>query len=208
MASPIGSYPEIAKAYASSFEAGDRGLRVAGDKYNTGVTVANQRDAASSKLSMLKDMKDPNKYKKVRKEDGGFDFFDPTGKQVDIATYSRNTGIRPSDVLGDSENPIDIQYLRDKDNLQKYIQAYYDKDEETINDYKKNEPRLANIKTPDELIKLFKQSYQRYYVPRTQDPNAWGQNPGESLLRQTPASAAPAGWEQILANLPQAPGGQ
>lgn len=188
MASPIGKFPELAKAYASSFEQPERQLSMAADEFNTGVTVENAKASASQKLQELRDQVDPSKYQVVRKADGGYDFFDPQGNQIDIATYSERTGARPVDVLKDSENPIDMQYLRDYDLLQDYIQAHFDKDQAKVSEYQKNEPRLKQVKTPEELIELFKRSYRRYYVPRTQDSSAWGQRPGGPLFSNPSAS--------------------
>src|SRR5690606_16942951 len=52
----------------------------------------------------------------------------------------------------------------------------------TIKQFQQNDPRLAQIQSPEELINYFKQAYQRYYVPRSVDPNAWGQRPGGPMF--------------------------
>lgn len=180
--SPIGSYPELAKAYASSFERPAARLGIAADEHNTDVSVANRKADLQAKVQKMKDLQDPNKYKVVQKEDGGYDFFDPEGNQVDIATYATQTGQRPADIVKDSMNPIDIQYVRDHDLLQDYLQAHFDNNQEEIQKFQENDPRLKSVKSPEELIEYFKKTYQRYYVPRTQDADAWGRRPSGPLF--------------------------
>jgi hypothetical protein len=65
------------------------------------------------KAQNLKDMQDPNNYKQVLKDDGGFDFFDPAGKKISVQAYSQVVGKRPSDILAKSENSLDRQYVQD-----------------------------------------------------------------------------------------------
>lgn len=187
--SPLGNFPELAKAYASSFARIGNQTKSAGDEYNTGIQVeaaeAQRKAELEAKAQRLKDLADPTKYQVKRKEDGGFDFFDPEGQQIDIATYSQRTGVRPVDVLKSSDNPIDQQYLQDYDRLQTYMQALRDKDTETLDAMRRGDERLKDFDDAggiDRLLQLFKQSYNRYYTPRNVDPRAWGQRPGTALF--------------------------
>lgn len=203
--SPLGNFPELAQAYASSFDRVGRQTQNAGNEYNTGVQA--QAEQAQRKASLeaesqrLKDMTDPNKYQLRQKEDGGYDFFDPEGNQIDVATYTQRTGQRAADVLKDSQNPIDIQYVEDFNNLQGFFTALVNKDTKSIEAYKKQQPNLSKYEGAggmDKLTQDFKKYYQRYYVTRQQDPNAWGTRPQQGTL--VPSS-------QMVARAPQGGGG-
>lgn len=173
--SPLGASnaPELAKLYQSGFQ-----LPQATGATNAAGNIASQElTAASSKKS--NPLADINNYKFVQKPDGGYDFYDPAGQQVDIATLANRTGAKPADVLKDSQNPIDIQYRNDYKNLQDYVNAVLSKDTAKIKAYQKAEPALQQYTDKGgvhKLIEQFQQSYERYYVPRSINPNAWGAN--------------------------------
>jgi hypothetical protein len=183
--------PELAKLYQSSFQlpqssgASSARVNIASDQ------VAAAKAAAALAQKKAADKADPTKYRKVPKDDGGFDFFDADGNQVDIATLTKATGTKPSEWLKDSENPIDVQYLEDYNNLQDYIKAKLGGDAKKAAGFEEAKPELANYQGQggaDNLINEFKKYYQRFYVTRAEDPNAWGNRPSSSPL--VPRSAA------------------
>ena len=120
-ASPLGSFPELAKLYSTAPQVAQTQLSSAAPNYNTGVTVANQEAAraaasaaASAKLAALQD---PSKYKQVQKPDGGYAFYDPLGNEISAAQFAAINNTTPAKVLADSQNPIDIAYHQDFNNL-------------------------------------------------------------------------------------------
>lgn len=88
--------------------------------------------AAKEQEASASIMNDPSKFQRLRKDDGGFAFFDPAGKEIDIDTYAKKTGARRVDILKDSENPIDQQFIRDFDMTDQVSQAIYQNDIETL----------------------------------------------------------------------------
>lgn len=183
--------PELANLYQSTFQLPQSSGATAAHAQLASDVVAEQKAAAARAAAEAKqkaaDLSDPNKYRVVQKDDGGYDFFAPDGSQVDIATLTKNTGTKPTDWLagkyGDSQNPIDIQYVEDQKNLSDYIKAKLSGNKTKIDAYETADPSLKQYQGQGgahQLISKFQQAYQRYYVPRTQDPNAWGQNPGDS----------------------------
>lgn len=115
-----------------------------------------------AKLQSLQDQADPNKYQKVRKTDGGFQFLDPSGKEIDINTFAQRTGQRRADILKDSENPVDQEYINDWNNMNELAQAFYNNDTATIQAYQQANPGLANRKPADlmsELIRKYPHIY-------------------------------------------------
>jgi hypothetical protein len=85
------------------------------------VNAAEQAAAAEKqrKAAML----DPSKYLQIPKEDGGYAFLDPEGKEISAHDYARVKGVAVDKVLADSENPIDAGFLEDYNNLQNYANA-------------------------------------------------------------------------------------
>lgn len=194
-ASPLGasSAPELAKLYQSGFQ-----LPQATGATNAAGNIAQEQvKAAAAAAAVAKqkqaDLSNISAYKIVQKPNGGYDFFQPDGKQVDIATVSQATGTPPSKLVADSQNPIDIQYRNDYNNLQKYVDAVLSKDTKTIKEFQSSEPALQQYNDQGgihRLIQNFQQSYQRYYVTRDQNPNAWGANIPSNPIVQAPQTRA------------------
>ena len=192
-ASPLGASngAELGALYSSTFQlpqssgAASAGANIADQQ------VAAQKAAAAAAKAKEIDLADPSKYRKVKKADGGFDFYSPDGKQIDIATLTKLTQTKAADWLDDSENPIDIQYLEDHKNLNEYIAAKLGGDKEKASQFEEARAELADYQGQggaDRLISDFKKHYQRFYVPRSQDQSAWGQRPGGTFV---PRSADP-----------------
>lgn len=168
VSAPTTSIPELANYFKSAFMAPNikRGV-------GAGAALSGQRaqeaDAADEmarkkKIQELADQADPTKYEKVRKTDGGFQFLDPTGKEIDINTFAQRTGQRRVDILEDSENPVDQEYINDWQNMNELAQAFYNNDTATIQAYQSANPELANRKPADlmsELIRKYPHIYGR-----------------------------------------------
>lgn len=196
---PLGASnaPELAKLFTSSFQLPQSEAATKAQAFNTGTTVANQQQAEAearqaeaarlkAEAQKIQDESDPSKYTLKKKEDGGFDFFDPHGNQVDIATYAKKTGVKPADVLKDSENPIDIQFVHDYNNLNDLLSAVVNKDTDKLDSYRQQFeaqglPDITKQK-PHDIIEQFHKYYQRMYVPRQQDPQAWGVTPNSNIF--------------------------
>lgn len=194
----FGASPELDKMYQSTFQL-PQSQMATGALGNIGQDqIDYQKKAEAAAKQLTEDMSDFEKYEKRQKDDGGYDFFDPLGNQVDIATLSQRTGRRPAEIVQDSQNPIDQQYLQDYKRLQDYGQAFYDSAKgdraaiKTIEQYNAQDENLdklfkefGNKPTNEYLGKvrdLFFNHYKRYYVPRTQDPSAWGTSPSKPIF--------------------------
>lgn len=175
IATPQSSIPEIANAMASQFRAG--AVDLAGQASNV---TANQnaedeerlrKEAQARRQQELADKLDPSKYVKQRKEDGGFDFFDPSGNRIDVNRYAKLTGQTRAEVLADSDNPVDQQFLYDYNEMKRVNQAIWSNDTAEMEDIRSRYGDISK-KTPQslnlELIKKYphlwgKGSYQESY---------------------------------------------
>lgn len=132
--SPLGSFPELQGLYNVDFAHQAVAPAAKASAYNTGVTVDNQKaaeaeakaneiDRLKAKAQAIQDASDPSKYQVQQKDDGGFAFFDPSGREISAWDYSRATGQKPDAVLEQSQNPIDIGFRQDYKQLNDYINA-------------------------------------------------------------------------------------
>lgn len=187
--------PEIAKLYEAGFQLPQAKLAAGAQAQNAQNVVTEQENAAKLAAQKEKDKANIGAYKIVKKGDGGYDFFDPAGQQVDIATVSQRTGAKPAEILKDSENPTDIQYVQDYSNLQDFIRAVLSGDKKKRDSYIAAQPELKSYSDKggvSRLITDFQKSYQRFYVPRSTDPNAWGYSVPKSPVVPTNLTGADA----------------
>lgn len=158
--SPLGSFPELSQLYQSSFQL----------PQSSGAASA----LAGQSQEAVTAQKAPKKsdYKKVKREDGGFGFYDPNGNEISAQDYAVAIGAKPSEVLTDSENPIDIGYLEDYRNLQEYMEAKFNsksneklakKAKQIEESVKKSFNVDISTMNPSALIDRFKQQYPTVY---------------------------------------------
>lgn len=134
---------------------------------NVATEAGNEADAADkaardAQIQKLQDQSDPSKYTMQRKADGGFAFYDPSGKEIDINTYAKITGQRRADILKDSENPVDQQYINDYNNMSDLTNAIYNNDTDTIKAFQQQNPSTKG-KTPQQLVQLLISKYPHMY---------------------------------------------
>lgn len=160
---PETSIPELAGYMRSRFTAPLVGSAGAGLGAMAGVKADQEEKAAErarqAQIQKLQDKLDPGKYRKERKDDGGFSFYDPEGNEIDIDTYAKRTGQRRVDAIKDSENPIDLQYINDWQNMNDLMQATYNGDEDRLSEF---DERYRKMKVQDlgkELINRYPHIY-------------------------------------------------
>lgn len=158
--------PELQNYFKAAFMEPNvkRGIQAGGALSGQRAQEADAADemARKAKIDDLQNQADPSKYTKVRKTDGGFQFLDPTGKEIDINTFAQRTGQRRADILKDSENPVDQEYISDWNNMNDLAQAFYNNDTATIQAYQAANPNLANRK-PAELMSELIRKYPHIY---------------------------------------------
>lgn len=179
-ASPLGSFPELANMYASNFSSPLSNAQTDVQAQQDTVTVENQKRAAAAAEAAAKERADAfankDKYTIQPRSDGGFGFYGPDGKEVSAAQYADNTKQKLTDVLKDSQNPIDIRYINDAKNLTSYLQARaqynVDPNQQKIADaiekqvnpiIQKNFGVNLHQANPQQLINFFQQNYPTIY---------------------------------------------
>lgn len=163
-ASPLGDFPELAKFYAPDFKTPQVQGAVQSVSFNDSAKAANdQADrvaAIKARIQEIQDLSDPSKYQQRPKDDGGFQFLDPSGKEITAYEYARAVGKDPASVLSDSQNPIDKGFSRDWTNLNDFLDAVYNGDKDTVNQITNQQPELKKYK--NDVPGLLKRFYQAY----------------------------------------------
>lgn len=188
-----GNDPLIQNMYRSGFQrmaANAAGQTVAGKAVaqKQAEDAARQQALLAAKAAQQKlvDRSDPNKWRLQRKEDGGFDIFDPDGNKKSVNDMAKETNTDPRDILKDSQNPHDIQYQQDYSDLRDLLQAYAQNDKEYIASAVEQNGAIAGM-TPQELMKRFRDAYPNVY-------GNWSANRATGLRRAGQrALFAPAG---------------
>lgn len=189
---PATPYPELAALMRSSFQTPLSKVGVAGignvsglkskqDEQAASVARQQQIDDIKTKMSATQDMLDPKKYTQQRSQDGGYDFFDPSGKKIDIGQYSQVTGKSPKDILKNSENPIDQQFTQDYKSLQELSNAFANGDKDYINKLPQQMQDYLKGKTMSDVMTDFKKQYPGIY--QTGQGLGSGQQPSQNALR-------------------------
>jgi hypothetical protein len=163
---PTTSVPEYADYFKAAFMEPEvkQGIQAGGALSGQRAKEADEADemARKAKIQELADQADPSKYQKVRKADGGFQFLDPKGTEIDINTFAQRTGQRRADILKDSENPIDQEYINDWSNMNDLAQAFYNNDTATIQAFQQANPGLAG-RTPADFMSELIRKYPHIY---------------------------------------------
>lgn len=160
IAGPTSYIPEVtAYSQAGSMEGAiKQGLAGSSGLATQKAREADEADEAARQAQMRKisDKLDPSKYRQERKADGGFAFYDPDGNEIGIDRYTQMTGQRLVDVLKDSENPIDQEYINDYMNMNSLAQAMYNGDQDTVNSFVSQNPILKDRKPEQLMIELIR----------------------------------------------------
>ena len=166
------AFPEIANTYKGAYQAEIAKPMADAAVYNSGVTI--DRQVADLKMAQAdsESKTDKSKYQRVKRKDGGFGFYDPNGQEISAYQYANAIGSTPAEVLSDSENPIDIGYIQDYDDLNTYLQASLAKnsdenakavwDEMNRIVYEDTGVKLWTL-TPQQVIDSFKKNYPTVY---------------------------------------------
>lgn len=125
--------------------------------------------ARQAEIQKLQDKLDPSKYKMVRREDGGFGFYDPDGQQIEISKYAEVTGQRASEILKYSDNPFDQQYVNDYENTRDLINAIQNGDNDKVSAYKANNKAIGKQKPEDVMRELIRRYPHIYGQGKYQD---------------------------------------
>lgn len=140
------------------------------NKFNATTAYEGQVRAQSE---FAKEQLDAGAYKIVNTPNGK-QILDPvSGQPVDIGTYVNRTGANPAEVLKDSPNSRDQQFVSDYNNFQQYlnasVNAKYDKNGKPVNEaanvanaYAADNPQLQGM-TPQQAAQTFLKEYGNYF---------------------------------------------
>jgi hypothetical protein len=138
--------------------------------------------ARAAEARRLQDKMDPSKYRMQRKDDGGFDFFDPDGNSIDVKQYAQVTGRTPAEVLAKSENPFDIQFLNDYGSTRNLVDAIQTGDTDTITSYVKDDNGIDPKSTAADIMGELARKYPHIYGKGRYE-DSFGQSNNKPLFK-------------------------
>lgn len=183
-ASPLGNFPELAQMYQSSFQLPAVQGRVGAQSYNDQVSISNTKAAGSA-----------SNYQQIQRPDGGYGFYDPQGQEISATQYAGAKGLSITDVLKNSQNPIDIGHAKDFKDLQQYINLKLQSAKDTAaaqkakaieDDVQKTYGINIAKLTPAQLIQQFQSAYPTIYGAN--QGNAPGVQAGHTFIPQATQS--------------------
>lgn len=86
----------------------------------------------------IADLDDPKNYRKELNEVGGYNFYDGKGKKITVQQYARDRNERVSDILKDSTDPGDVDYVNQYKKLSEMQRALSGGKEEEQKFFKEN----------------------------------------------------------------------
>lgn len=202
-----GTGNEMVNNYASS----EFGNILSNQSAGVGTMASNVADAQAkaaeqarqAALQKAKDKIDPSKYTVVRKDDGGFDFFDPDGTAIDVKQYASVIGKTPAEILADSDNPFDRQFVNDYSNTRTLVDAIQQNDTDTINSFTANDQALGKMK-PEDLMRELVKKYPNIYGKANYN-DAYKTSYNSPIFKMTslgaPTSSSTASGSGITSNM-------
>lgn len=151
--------PEVDRAYTTRFQAPVIHAASNALVNQSQMNLDEQKKQAAAAEQRAKDLADPKNYQKIPRSDGGFGFYDPSGKEISAHDYALIVGTTVDKVLADSQNPIDLSFREDYNNLRDYMTAVQNNDKKAIDAIQNANPSLKDIKDPHELMNKFMQAY-------------------------------------------------
>lgn len=141
---------------------------------NAQLQLKQEQDNNDALNQAKKDANDPSKYRKEIASDGGYEFFDPQGNKIDVKQYSAATGQHITDVLKNSQNPEDQQFVSNYKNVLSLTKIYNDGSKDEFNKFMKTNPdakkdydllqkSLGHTPSSGDVITALRQSYPQFF---------------------------------------------
>lgn len=168
---------DIYKNYAASQSsvdqsgAGTAGKTASAQANADSIAQANAQAIAAANAQRTQDAADPSKAQmRELPNNGGFAFYDGTGKQININQYSLMTGKTPAQLLANSPNPKDQKFVEDYNTAQALSNAWVNGDTKTLDAMRAADPKkfnqiISTYKTPAAMIQAFTKHWSDYYNP-------------------------------------------
>lgn len=160
-----GAFGGAAKQQADDEDAKRKAAEQAADN-----AAKKQAAATADKEAWDKEMNDPANFKRVAAQDGGYDFYDPAGRKINMQTYAAAKGIRPDEALKDSGNPNDTDFTNNYNKTVELGRVMATGDKSSLDKFLKSNPDVKNnidqlgIKSYADYVKNFRQAYTPYFT--------------------------------------------
>lgn len=185
----VGGFTAANKADADKKEAEQRAAAAAADA---------EQAKKDNYEKILAQYTDPKNFQQKLNDKGGYDFYDPLGNKISVQAFSRATNKQVTDVLKDSQDAGDVDFVSDYHNLMDYGRALAG-DQKAVDKFR-NDSKYSSFlekykdKSYGDVVGDFKKAYQDKMQPLQLDTlkstNGAGTNiQGDTISSQTGGNA-------------------
>ena len=180
-ASPMGETQEIqniqqmhtprfqAQATGQAADALGQQAAVEGQHAQEDAEIARAQETAELE-DKIDALTNPDRWEAIPIQGGGYDFRDGTGEPVTPVEYARATNQRVTDIIGDSQDPLDQEFLRDYEFVKDLGDVFARGNREDYEQMKEKYPEMwersqtpEDYDTYDDLLYDFKREYPEYF---------------------------------------------
>lgn len=135
------------------------------------VAAQQAEEEERKKREELERLQDPDEYKQIVNDKGGYDFFDPLGNKITAVEFARKRNMQISDVYKDSQDPEDKDFIDDYNRVMDLGRALQSGDKEARDKIYKDSPefkeKFHNWKYAD-IVKELHRTYPGYFRSQAQ----------------------------------------
>ncbi len=156
--------------------------------------AANQAADNAAKIKAIQDqaaaeLTNPENYQRTVSDDGGYNFFDPSGNPISVREYSKATGKQIDKALEGSNNPNDTKFSDEYKTLMDYGRALAG-DEDSVNKFKKDKKYEGFLKAYQDkpygqVVTDFKKSWEGYMQPNQLNKLSTTNRAGQNIQADT-----------------------
>lgn len=127
---------------------------------------AEEINELEKKKAALEDV--PDNYQAIVNDAGGYDFYNPGGEPISAVEYARKTNQRVTDVLKDSEDVYDKDFVQDYENVYRLGQIISSNDKDARDEFFKKNPEMKELQDMpyEEVVSNLRELYPEYFRGR------------------------------------------
>lgn len=135
------------------------------EEANARLRLQEEENKAAALLQQKKDLEDPSKYRQEINDNGGYDYYDPTGNQIDAKQFSGATGKHLTEVLKKSQDPADQQFVNDYKDIEALGKIMNSGDKKGLDKFYEKHPTFKTKKddTYSKIVTDFRGYYPQFF---------------------------------------------
>lgn len=169
----LGNVRAAAALMAEGNEAGraNKSLAVGANQVAAEAEMARQaaerkkKEELAKKEQEIEDLQNPDNYKAVVNDVGGYDFYDPLGNKINAVQYARKKNMQLSEVYKGSQDPNDQDFLNSYDKVLELGKIIQSGDKEERDKFFEKNPKWKEVSDMplSEIVSQLHEQYPGYF---------------------------------------------